>query len=54
MLEEKELVEVEEPCEVDANDLCLIVGCTGGTKGKVMYVFQQFEEDEYESKTMDI
>ena len=30
MLEENELVEAEEPFEFDANDLCLIAGCTGG------------------------
>ena len=31
MLEEKALVEAEEPYEFDANNFCLIVGCTVGT-----------------------
>ena len=54
MLEEKALVEAEEPCEIDVNDLCLIAGCTDGTEGQFLYVVHQFEEDEDEGKTMDI
>ena len=47
-------MEAEEPCEFDANDLCLIAGCTCETKGQFLYVVRQFEEDEDEGKTMDI
>ena len=53
-MEEKALVEAEEPCEFDANDLCLITGCIGGIEVQFLYVVQHFEEDEDEGKTMDI
>ena len=32
-MEEKASVEAKEPCEFNANDFCLIVGCIGGIEG---------------------
>ena len=54
MLLEKELVEDEEPCEFDTNDLCLTVGCTNERKGQLLNIVRQFEEDENEGGIMDM
>ena len=34
--------------------MCLIAGCTVGIEGQLLNIFQHFEEDEDEGKTMDI
>ena len=34
--------------------MCLIAGCTVGTKGQLLNIVQQFKKDEDEGKTMDI
>ena len=54
MLEENASFEVEVPYVFQTDNMCLIAGCTVGTKGQLLNIVQQFEEDEDEGKTMDI
>ena len=54
MLEEKASVEAKVPYVFQTNNMCLNVGCTVGTKGKLLNIVQQFKNYEDEHKTMDI
>ena len=53
-MEEKALVEYEVPYVFQSDNMCLIVGYAGGTKGQLLNIVQQFEEDEDEGKIMDM
>ena len=53
-MEEKASVEDEVPYVFKTNNMCLTIGYACGTKGQLMNIFQQFEEDEDEGKIMDM
>ena len=53
-MEEKASVGDEVPYVFQTGHMCLIAGCTVGTEGQLLNIFQQFEESEGEGKTMDI
>ena len=53
-MEEKVSVEAEVPYVFQTGHMCLIARFTVGTKGQLLNIVQQFEEEEDEGKTMDI
>ena len=53
-MEEKASVEDEVPYVFQTDNMCVTAGYAGGTKGQLLNIFQQFEEDEDEGKIMDM